>query len=95
MSPVFADTDGHKPVPNLGGGFIGEDVTSPSAGLDLEEDDIVDGSDPLMRGVRGGELLVCLLSLTASDTRSFLVMPRKWAAWEINSSVAGSIFRGV
>ncbi|MFI6630755.1 hypothetical protein ACIBI7_17945 [Nonomuraea fuscirosea] len=67
VGSVLTDAGSHKPVPHLGAGFVGEDGTAPTAGLDLEKDYIIDGSDSLMRGVRGGELLARLLQQRVVD----------------------------
>jgi predicted RNase H-like HicB family nuclease len=57
---ILAGAGRYQPGADLSVRIVGEDGAAPPAPLDLEQDDIIDGPDPLVRSVRTGELLAGL-----------------------------------
>jgi len=54
---LVAGTGGDQPAFHVGPGIAAVDGASPPAGFHLEQDHVIDGADPLVRRVLGGELL--------------------------------------
>jgi hypothetical protein len=59
---VFADTGRHQPHRDFAIGLIAPDRSAPALHLDLEQNDVVDRSNALVRGVGVGELLAGLMA---------------------------------